>query len=491
MHSNEDRKFASRRIRALGAMLLALLAFGLVAHQSSAGTRPLKTGVTVIDFTNTSETGYKRIRNTGATLTRVIITWPHVVGSKPPANPTNPADPAYNWGFYDTQIRNAVNAGLTPLVQINMAPNWAERCKTQSTTASCNPNPVAFARFAKAAATRYSGSYDGLPRIRFWEPLNEPNLESNFLPQKRSSGKSSPVLYRSVLNRFAAAVKAVDPSNLVVGGGLSPLGGGKSYHPLAFARQLLCMQGRARPTPIRGCSGTARFDIWASNPYTTGGPTHRSTHPDDIQLGDLSNMSRLLRAARRAGKIKSGFKRIPYWLTEFSWDSNPPDPGGVKMPLLKRWTAHAMFQAWRSGVSAFFWFSLRDIERIKDHPYSWTLESGLYQRGNSLSQDQPKGTLKAFRFPVVAFRRPAGIYFWGRNPGGKAGTAVIRYRPPNGSGSRVLKRVKVGGSGVFQGFVRTRLGRANKGSVFAYSHGQASVPFSLTTVKDFYQPPFG
>ena len=68
---------------------------------------------------------------------------------------------------------------------------------------------------------------------------------------------------------------------------------------------------------------------------------------------------------------------------------------------------------------------------------------------------------------------------------------MIRYRPPNGSGSRVLKRVKVGGSGVFQGFVRTRLGRANKGSVFAYSHGQASVPFSLTTVKDFYQPPFG
>ncbi|HMW44755.1 MAG TPA: cellulase family glycosylhydrolase, partial [Solirubrobacterales bacterium] len=418
MNSDGNRKATGHRIRAIGALLLALFAIGHFTSEASAGTRPLKTGVTVIDFTNTSEAGYKRIRSTGATLTRVIITWPLVVGSKAPANPSDPADPAYSWGHYDTQIQNAVNAGLTVLVQINGAPKWAERCKTQSTTATCNPNPVAFARFARAAATRYSGTYEGLPRIRYWEPLNEPNLESNFLPQRRSSGKQSPVLYRSVLNRFAAAVKGVDPTNLVVGGGLSPLGGGNSYHPLAFARQLLCMQGRSRPTPIRGCSGTARFDIWASNPYTTGGPTHKSTNPDDIQLGDLSSMSRLLRAARKAGKIRSSFKSIPYWLTEFSWDSNPPDPGGVKMPLLKRWTAHAMFQAWRSGVSAFFWFSLRDIERIKDHPYSWTLESGLYQRGNSLSQDQPKGTLKAFRFPVVAFRRPAGIYFWGRNPGG-------------------------------------------------------------------------
>jgi hypothetical protein len=92
---------------------------------------------------------------------------------------------------------------------------------------------------------------------------------------------------------------------------------------------------------------------------------------------------------------------------------------------------------------------------------------------------------------VVAFRRPGGIYFWGRNPGGKSGKAVIRFRPPNGSGSRVLKRIKVGSGGVFQGFVRTRLGRNFKGSVFADSGGQASVPFSLTTVKDFYQPPFG
>ena len=44
---------------------------------------------------------------------------------------------------------------------------------------------------------------------------------------------------------------------LCVGGAtvLAPLGGTNSIGPLDFTRRMLCMQGRQKPKPIRGCKG--------------------------------------------------------------------------------------------------------------------------------------------------------------------------------------------------------------------------------------------
>lgn len=483
-----DRQIPARFLLVAFATLAVLISGSLLAGTAHAGNRPLTTGVTVPDFSLTTQNAYKRIRGTGAKLTRVTINWNQVAPAEKPTSwdPVDPGDPHYHWEHYDGQIGNAVRAGLKPMVQIFAAPRWAERCRGASQPGICNPDPVALARFAKAAARRYNGGTPGRPAIRYWQPWNEPNLVSNFEVKRANA----PDLYRAMVNRFAAAVKSVNRANLVVGGGLAPLGGGRSYSPLTFARKLLCMTGRAIPRPIAGCRKSARFDIWATNPYTSGGPTHKSVSPDDVQLGDLGKMTRLIRNAKKAGKIRSARRIIPYWLTEFSWDSKPPDPGGVPMRLLKRWTAQAMFQGWRSGASAFFWFSLRDLSRNPGQPYAETLESGLYQRGASLAADRPKGNLKAFRFPVVAFRKSRGIYVWGKTPGGRSGRVTLRFRPP-GKGSRVLTRVRADRYGIFSRLVRTRLGRGRRGSVTASFGRSSAVPFSLKLIRDRYQPPFG
>ncbi len=483
---------ALNRFVALFIAGLALLAV-LVFSQAASAARPLATGVTTPDSTVLGKMAYDRIAQSGATHTRIIVFWSRTVGEEQPVgwNPEDPADPNYDWSYPDQQVRDAVAAGLTPLIQIHSAPKWAERCHAPDEPGICDPDPAAFVAFATAALKRYSGSFDGLPWVRYWQPWNEPNLHIFFKPQRRGAERPSPTLYRTLLNQFATAVKVSNPRNLVVGGGLAPLGGTNSIGPLDFTRRLLCMKGRAKPKPIRGCNHKTRFDIWAVNPYTTGGPTHQAVNRDDVQLGDLPEMARLIKAAKRAGKIVSSSSRIPFWVTEFSWDSRPPDPGGLPMSTLTRWTAEAMYRSWQAGVENFFWFTLRDWPRVPGEPYANTIESGLYFRGATLAQDRPKRVLQAFEFPFVAFRKANSISIWGRTAKAKSGRVVIRYAKRSRQKGSRIKVVRADRFGVFKANIRTKLGKKNRGFVTATFRGRRSVPFSLKPVKDFYHPPFG
>ena len=193
------------------------------------------------------------------------------------------------------------------------------------------------------------------------------------------------------------------------------------------------MTGHRHPRPTGGdCEGGVHFDIFDIHPYTTGGPTHEGGI-NDVELGDLPKLQELLLAADRAGRIKGQFKRTPLWVTELSWDSNPPDPGGLSMTIESQWTAEALYRSWSAGVSNFFWFSLVDFEPEPNVPPSQTLQSGLYFWAPAVAARQPKEVLYAFRFPLVAFPRRGGLFFWGRTPTSRRGR-VVR---PGGKGRRL------------------------------------------------------
>lgn len=470
------------------ASVIGLMAPGSLAEATAV--RPLATGITTSDVGPQSQLGFNRIEAAGASHVRVIIYWSSVAPSDRPKSwdPTNPADPNYDWALFDTQVSMADNAGLEPLVMVYSAPKWAERCKDE-VPGICNPDPVEFAQFSEAAAKRYNGDFGGLPKVHYWQPWNESNLFLFFKPQYAGAKTVSPGLYRELLNQFSGAIKSVDPTNQIVAGGLAPIERPGGVGPLDFARRVLCMRGRTVPVPIPGCHSTARFDIWANNPYTTGGPTHESAGIDDVSLGDLPEMATLLKAAKVAGKIRSKSKSVPFWVTEFSWDSKGPDPGGVPMKTLTRWTAEAMYRSWLAGVSNFFWLTLRDWPRAEGLPYSQTIESGLYFRGRTVTQDRPKSVLKAFRFPFVSFRKPTGINIWGRTPESTGGKVTLRLRV-GGKWSR-LGVVRADRKGIFRSFIKTNLGRKKRGFVTATHSGKTSPQFSLKLVKDYRQPPFG
>lgn len=485
------------RLRAPLAAALALLAVALLllAVARPAEARPFETGISGIgDY---SPLSFERTRSAGATYVRLVLDWEDIAPPTPPAtwNPQDPADPHYKWSFIDTGVTEAVRHGLNPVLLLDGAPRWAQRCTSPpglQLTELCDPDPAALGSFATAAARRYSGSFGGLPRVQYWGAVNEPNLTLFFFPQFNTEGKSlSPALYRALINSFYAAIKGVNPANLVIGGGLGPTElHGYNIGPMKFTRELLCMKGKQHPKPIRNgeCGGGVHFDIFDIHPYSTGGPTHEG-RPNDVQIGDLGKLQTLLKAADKAGHIRGQFKRTPLWITEFSWDSNPPDPGGLPMRILTQWAAEAMHEAWSNGVARFFWYSLRDEPVPTGQPGSFTVQSGLYFRGADLADDQPKEVLTTFRFPFVAFATGKGLDYWGRTPTSKPGP--VRIEVFRGGKWRKLLTANADRTGIFRGKSKSRYGHGKKGAVRAVFGHQHSVPFPMKRVGDFSHPPFG
>lgn len=481
--------------------LVAILSVGIVlalGGQLAAGSSgPLITGVAGVDTYESA--AFEHIRATGARLIQIPINWGSIASRRPPAvwNPEDPADPGYDWTSSDAAVRGAVEAKLTPVVLVVGAPKWAQRCQVPDVVrgealggALCDPDPIALAGFATAAARRYSGDFQGLPRVRYWQGLTEPNLSLSYFPQWRGGKAASAALYRKLINSFYFAVKSVNRSNLVLAGGLGPIAVPHlTIGPMRFARELLCMKGRRDPRPMRGnCYGGVHFDIFDIHPYTTGGPTHKG-HADDVELGDLGKLSELIRAADAAGRVKGRFRHTPLWTTEFSWDSKPPDPGGLPMRILKRWTAEALYRAWSAGVSHFFWYGLRDDPPNPSLPFSETYQFGLYFRGATVAEDRPKPNMYAFRFPFVAYSRRSGFFFWGRTPSSER--CKVRLQIHKNRRWRNATVTHADKNGIFEGVARTNYGRHKHGTVRALCRGEKSVPFSLHPVRDFHQAPFG
>ena len=489
---------AARRVRSGAPWLFVLLisvcaTLALGAVPASAALPPLQTGVSFVPYDEEPAVALEHVRHAGAQLAQTQVRWSEVAPANQPAtwNPADPADPHYDWERIDRWVVDAVQNGLTPLLQVRSAPTWVQRCPSAQIDngGPCNPDPAALAAFATAAARRYSGQFGGLPRVQYWQGLNEPNLGLFFNPQYEGDKPVSPYLYRALINSFYSAIKAVDPSDLVLAAGLSPLTVPGSLPPMRFARLLLCMSGGKHPRPTGGdCEGGVSFDIFDVHPYTSGGPTHKGG-ANDIEIGDLGKLTTLLAAADRAGRIHGAFSHTPLWITEFSWDSNPPDPGGLPMGILCRWATEALHNAWSAGVHTFFWFTVRDSPGISGSPTAETPQAGLYFRGATVAQDKPKKVLKAFRFPFVAYPRSRGISFWGRTPTSGSGKVVVQALRKGHWRSVAVTRA--GENGVFRGTAKTRYGRNHKGKVRARYRKEASIPFAMRGVPDFPQPPFG
>ena len=444
----------------------------------AATAGPLRTGFVdpgAFSRERQQQRAFDRSRAAGSSVVRLILFWNEVAPERRPASfvATNPNDPAYNWASFDRQVELARSHGLEPIVTIVTAPRWAAGSGGRR-PGTLRPDPVEFGKFARAAAARYSGRADRLPRVRYWMAWNEPNRDYFFMPQYRNGRIVSATRYRAMVNRMSRSVRAAHGSNVVVAGGLAPLGRRGKPAPLAFMRSMLCVSRTlGRSCDLR--SNPVRFGVWSHHPYTSGGPTRSAPGADDVSLGDLPKMRRLLRAAIRLGHVRSP-RPVGFWVTEFAWDSNPPDPRALPARLHARWTAEALYRMWRNGVSVVTWFKLRD-DPLRATPY----QSGLWTVGG-----KRKRSFTAFRFPTVAFAKRQGIQVWGRTPTSTSGTVVVELKV--GRIWRRLGTVRANGAGIFRRTYRTPYRRGN---VRARFQRDASLPFSLTPVRDRYVNPFG
>lgn len=431
-----------------------------------------------------------RTKTARASMVRILAVWRGVNPVRPPdaATARNPAWSGYSWSYIDATVRDVAAAGLQPVITQTEAPRWAEgarrpRVSRNAPLGTWRPSPEAYGNFAAAMARRYSGSFPDparpgavLPRVKYWQAWNEPNLTTYLTPQWVRHGKgfraASPGHYRKMLNAFYAGVKRVNRSNFVIAGPTSPFGepwrGGRRMPPAAFARSLMCVRGRSHPKPVRCPDSPVRLDAISQHPYALGSPRRAALNPDDVVMPDFHKLTRPLRVAVRSGRVAPR-RHKQVWVTEFAWDSKPPDPQGSSLALQAQYIQQGLYTLWRQGVSTAIYFLLRDSARGQG--FKFTYQGGLFFRSRSIQTDKAKPAFQAFRFPFAAFRSRGVAKIWGIAPAAGAVTIEAHGR----RGWRTLTRVRAGGNRVF--FKRRRVKKGT--SLRARQGSEHTLPFRV------------
>jgi hypothetical protein len=422
-----------------------------------------------------------RTKAAGADYVSLGAFWRAIAPStRPPGfDPSDPADPAYDWGKLDAAVRDASARGLIVVLVAVDAPAWAEGANPPAGVppGTWRPDPSAYGAFSHALAVRYSGTFPdplnpgaALPRVRFFKAWNEPNLNRYLNPQGSGNKPESADIYRRLLNALYEGVTEVSGDNQVIAGGplsfADPKAGGDT-HPLDFLRRLFCLKEKKGKLRATACPDKAHFDILAYNAIQGGNrsPRTRFPHPDDAGIAELDSIQRLLRKAKQKRRALPK-KRKPLWISEFWWRSQPPASaaeGGVPLDQHARFLEEALYLFWKQRVRVAFWFLIRDPDPTRSSVF--TVDSGLY-----FFDETKKPALQAFRFPFVTDKKKRGkkARVWGISP--VPGTVTIQTL--QGSDFQTIKQVKAGGGGVFE--TRAKIPKGTDVRALAQS-GEASL----------------
>lgn len=405
-----------RRLRVIVPAALLLVGLTSAWPADASAAKPFLRGFSDPVFTYEEEhrtRWYNQSISVGANVVRIDVQWNRVASQDgPPAEPTNPADPAYSFGGIDASVRDAAARGLPVLMTVQYAPNWALGGNPQTPYGGVwKPDPAALGDFAQAIATRYSGSFSPggqppLPEVAYLEPWNEPNLPQFLSPQykgKKNDKPASPDHYRKMLNAAYEGAHAANGDIRVVAGATGPFGDdpgeGDRVRPLRFLRDLLCLRERRGRLEDTRCKQEAKLDVLSHHPISTsGGPNRSAINPDDATVPDFKHVVEILRAAERKGTIQPKGRR-PAWATEIWWETNPPDRGSTSFPVAKvaRWIPEMLYSLRNQGAQMAIWLQIVD---------SWVPPDGFsaYQSGLFYLEGEPKPLAQAWRFPFVADR---------------------------------------------------------------------------------------
>jgi hypothetical protein len=359
----------------------------------------------------------------------------------------------------DRAVKEVTRAGMKPMIDLAFfAPRWTARRGDPGGNHRWHPSAEDFGQFAEAVARRYDGSFrdpregDGkLPAVRLWTTWNEPNHAGFLLPQwskRRKHRKRRPVsphIYRRMHEEGFAALKKVDRSNEVLIGGLSSFGGtsrrfDQNVPPLRFVRELACVNTRMRPLRRRECRDfrPLRADGFAHHPYSLlQAPDIPSPAAEDVRLADLQRLTGLLAELHRRGRIAD---KLPLYLTEYGYETNPPDPAGVAPLQQAEFMSQANYLAWRRPeVGMFAQFLLQDLGPNPRHPDGSPGRWSDYQTGLFDHDGKPKPALQAFRLPfwiepTVAEDGTQGLFAFGQVRPGR-GQQQVHLQVRDGDGN--------------------------------------------------------
>lgn len=348
---------------------------------------------------------FRQMRLIGVKVTRVTLSWRDVGGGCSATDRGtlgNPNLPCYNWGKMDSIVSMAKANRIALLVSITEAPEWANNhhnpFNTGASPARFDALATHYSRFASAAAKRYgTGSAYGF--VSYWTIWNEPNSRTFWAPFNNDTPRRYGLLYA----RSAKAIKLASPRSKVAPGPTGPNSTG--LKPADFIR-LVAPQ-------IARYGGSAYVDAWAHNPYPAVRQSPRAIGYTSPSIG-MGNLRDLFVTLDRQAVTR----RKPVWATEFSYQTNPPDPTGVSLATQATYLAEAFDILWTSKrVTIGLWYVLRDPAGEPD----W--QSGLIRANGRAKPSLPMFKRMVSR-SVSKVRRGGAVRIWGMSTT-SPGTATL------------------------------------------------------------------
>ncbi len=280
-----SRSRAGRILRTAGLVLAVAL---LAAAPAGAAEKALWGPATLPD----GSSAFGLYDQLGIDTLQLSMSWADVAAAGRPANPRDPADPAYHWpADVDAATTEAARHGIRISLLVATTPAWANgsRAPIWAPTSAGD-----YADFLVAAARRY-------PLVRRWMIWGEPNRADRFQPNQTNSAVG-PRAYATLLDAAYGALKSASRHNIVIGANTWTSGTVKPPH---FLRWLRLPNGH-RP----------RLDWLGHNPFPFRFPK-LADKPLRGGYRDISDLDTLSAEARRAFG-----RRVPLWLSEYTIQSD-------------------------------------------------------------------------------------------------------------------------------------------------------------------------
>jgi hypothetical protein len=355
------------------------------------------------------------LKKLGVKIVRYNLRWDEIAAAKP-TDAADPTDPAYDWSTADPVVNALHAAGIPVLLTIYGTPGWAngDRAPAYAPTSA-----TSIAGFARAAALHF-------PWVKKWAIWNEPN-------EIRWLRPVSPSVYVTRILNPAYTALHTTLGGIQVGAGVTaPRGNAGGKSPIAW---------------IQGMEAAhAKLDAYAHNPYPSspfetpfaGGCRYCTTVT-------MSTMGRLI------AQVNRSFGHKPIWLTEYGYQTNPPDrTAGVSYARQATFTGEAALRSYQlPQVALIIQFLYRDEPSL-----------GGWQSGLQTVSGTRKPAFDAFRLPLAQVSRTGTkTVVWGQvRPRSGRQTYVLQERR-GGRWVSLGGTARTGGTGFF-----TRAVTAGKGT---------------------------
>ena len=206
--------------------------------------------------------------------------------------------PISAWTKYDNIVDLADQYKIQIIARLNSPPAWSQAKGNAIPGFSPPADLNDFVNYASTVAARYKG------RIKFYQVWNEPNIYPEW-----GEASINPEAYTDMLCRTYKALKAVDPSIVVISAALAATNAldSKNLSDFVFLQRMYN-------------AGAAQcFDILSAQGYGLfSGPTDQRMRPTDATFARNVWLRDIMVANGDAAK--------PIWIGEMGWDPVPNDP---------------------------------------------------------------------------------------------------------------------------------------------------------------------